>query len=428
MTETSSYAEVRELVVAHERISFSWSRDRVLADVGAGPVGMVTSYATGDGGAAPMEVNMVKGKGKQKGQNAKGKGKGKPVFPKGKSKGKGSDKGKGKNNNGKGYGDNTKGSSKGGYANKLDSNTCAYCGHWAKDCHKKKADMQVRQVEEGDPKDTAHTSGTASSSAQAVRAVLIFEPPMDFPYVKDLTALTALKLRQPFQVVHGLFGLQCLCSLCQYDMTCTDHDQFWTLCPDLKTCCCVNDSSMQSAQHVRVVIARMSTFSCTTRIATLQFGNVAFKEKFIVADVTTPLIALGHIIRSGWSLVQTDSGPCLVKGENSIDGLYKNNSLCARGCITMVSEVSPQDALPAIRAVQLGIVIRTLAAGWNRLSPHMFAIKTTLPKFVDTTPAPSDELMWLRTTLVCREGGNWEVQEFCEAIEELPAGIDKEIQ
>ena len=65
----------------------------------------------------------------------------------------------------------------------------------------------------------------------------------------------------------------------------------------------------------------------TTRIATLQFGDVAFKEKFIIADVTTPLVALGHIIRSGWSLVQSELGPCLVKGDHSIQVLYKNNSL-----------------------------------------------------------------------------------------------------
>ena len=31
----------------------------------------------------------------------------------------------------------------------------------------------------------------------------------------------------------------------------------------------------------------------STRLATVQFGDVIFREKFIVADVTTPLIALG---------------------------------------------------------------------------------------------------------------------------------------
>ena len=64
-----------------------------------------------------------------------------------------------------------------------------------------------------------------------------------------------------------------------------------------------------------------------TRVATLQFGDVAFKEKFTVADVSTPLVALGHIIRSGWSLIEKDSGPCLVKDDHSIQALYKNNSL-----------------------------------------------------------------------------------------------------
>ena len=87
----------------------------------------------------------------------------------------------------------------------------------------------------------------------------------------------------------------------------------------------------------------------------------------------------------------------------------------------MISEVEPKDALPSVRAVQLGITLRTLTAGWNKLNPQLFAIKTTLPKYDDTTTAPSDEIMWLRTTLVCREGGVWEVMEFCEAIGECLA-------
>ena len=71
---------------------------------------------------------------------------------------KSNEKGKGKSNNGKGYGygDNAKGSQKGQTATKMDPNVCAHCGksgHWARDCRKKKADMQVRQVEETDPRD-----------------------------------------------------------------------------------------------------------------------------------------------------------------------------------------------------------------------------------------------------------------------------------
>lgn len=86
----------------------------------------------------------------------------------------------------------------------------------------------------------------------------------------------------------------------------------------------------------------------TTRITTLQFGDVAFKVKFITASVTTPLIALGHIIRSGWRLVQSELGPCFVKGDRSIQVLYKKNPLCARGSISKVNQVDPGDAFSLV--------------------------------------------------------------------------------
>ena len=113
-------------------------------------------------------------------------------------------------------------------------------------------------------------------------------------------------------------------------MTCTDSDQCWTLSPELNTCCCVDGLDSDPFQHVRVVIDELpdETFmSCdvtldsgadtsvlplryssigevgpapstvfvdaqgrplavdSTRVATLQFGDVAIKEKFIVSDV-----------------------------------------------------------------------------------------------------------------------------------------------
>jgi hypothetical protein len=48
-------------------------------------------------------------------------------------------------NNSKGCADGSKGSEKGSAGGKVDSNI--FSGHWQKDCYKKKADMQVRQVE-----------------------------------------------------------------------------------------------------------------------------------------------------------------------------------------------------------------------------------------------------------------------------------------
>ena len=122
MKESSTYAEVREQVVAHERMSCSWTRDKVLQDLGATPIGAVTSYSSGDTGSAPMEVNLIKGKNKGKGKSSdKGKGKGKPNFSKGRGKGKYTDKGKGKGGSGKGYGDNSKGGQRTSYAGKVEA-------------------------------------------------------------------------------------------------------------------------------------------------------------------------------------------------------------------------------------------------------------------------------------------------------------------
>ena len=126
--------------------------------------------------------------------------KGSPFFPKGKGKSK-SDKGKGKNSNGKGYAENSKGQQKGSFSGKVDANTCSYCGktgHWQKDCYKKKNDMQVRQVEEADPKDTAHKSGTAGSTT-AVEPFRCLRPPRRTCLSR--TSLCSLSL--PAQTVHS---------------------------------------------------------------------------------------------------------------------------------------------------------------------------------------------------------------------------------
>ena len=72
----------------------------------------------------------------------------------------------------------------------------------------------------------------------------------------------------------------------------------------------------------------------------------------------------------------------------------------------------------SINAITLQPVLERLRPGWNKISPQLFAITTTVPEYVDTTLCPSDELMWLRTTLVkCRDG--WRLFEFCKQFGDL---------
>ena len=397
MREDSTFAEVREQVVAHERISCSWTRDKVLQGVGAAPLGAVTSYSSGDTGVAPMEINLIKGKSKGKGKNSdKGKGKGKPSFQKGKGKSKSNEKGKGKGGTGKGYVDSFKGGQKSAYIGKVDMNTCAYCGktgHWQKDCHKKQRDMQSKQVRvvEEVTSETATTT-VSSVNAGSVRMVSAAGGTLDSCYVEGLTVFSSGSSGPVVQHV------QMLSEACvHFDMSCTDSDSDWIFSPDASPCApnSESDSSASSCSHrsfhVRALSETatygMSSHCCdvildsgadtsalpliyagvgdkcqdpsttfvdaqgvplsveSTRIATVQFGDVCFKEKFIIADVASPLIALGHVIRNGWNLVQRDGNPCLVKDDKVIQVLYRNNSLCARGVISRVSEVPPEDAV-----------------------------------------------------------------------------------
>ena len=72
----------------------------------------------------------------------------------------------------------------------------------------------------------------------------------------------------------------------------------------------------------------------------------------------------------------------------------------------------------SINAITLQPVLEHLRPGWNNISPHLFAITTTVAEYVDTTLCPSDELMWLRTTLVKFRDG-WRLFEFCKQIGDL---------
>ena len=122
MTEHSSYAQVRELVLSYETVTTTWSAGRIHSELGILPSG---STATSSSGPAPMEIDRF-----EKGKKGRGKGKMKSKdssFSKGKAKGK-FDKGKGKSK---------QDVSKPRMATSNDQ--CLHCGkygHFKRDCWK----------------------------------------------------------------------------------------------------------------------------------------------------------------------------------------------------------------------------------------------------------------------------------------------------
>jgi hypothetical protein len=68
----------------------------------------------------------------------------------------------------------------------------------------------------------------------------------------------------------------------------------------------------------------------STRLANVQFGDVTFKERFIVKDVTCPLLSLGSVLRGGCNIMHIDGTPYSVKDDMKISVMFRNNSLCSR--------------------------------------------------------------------------------------------------
>ena len=139
LKEDSSYADIREAVLAHERVTKGFSSESILKQI--------QTPAPEHDTSAPMEVDRVfKGGGKeQKGKGKKGefKGKGRGAFggmPWGFGRGKGKGKpqkgkSKGKKGSGKKGGGKSKGKNKGQKGGASEG--CWICGdtrHWSKEC------------------------------------------------------------------------------------------------------------------------------------------------------------------------------------------------------------------------------------------------------------------------------------------------------
>ena len=57
------------------------------------------------------------------------------------------------------------------------------------------------------------------------------------------------------------------------------------------------------------------------------------------------------------------------------------------------------------------------------MSENVFGLRSISPNHVDTTYCPSSGLLWLRTTLIKGDDGEWELEEFGQSIAELPTMV-----
>ena len=168
------------------------------------------------------------------------------------------------------------------------------------------------------------------------------------------------------------------------------------------------------------------------RIAEVRFGPVVFRERFIIAAVTSPLISMARLLKDGWHLQNEGDGTMnLVRKHRHIPVHFKRNSLCATGVIRILTEntdVSSSTSPPSgqvhsaghVRALTLGRAWTGMGQGWIQLSGNVFGLRSISPNHVDTTCCPSSVQLWSRAMVV---NGNW--RNLDRALQNYPPWLDR---
>ena len=292
------------------------------------------------------------------------KEKGKEDFGKVKSKGKGQGKFDSK---GKGLGKNQ---------NSNSSVVCHYCGkqgHMEKECFKFQRDQNgqkgggkgkqgnaVRQVQiEEVPEGSTNAEAASSSSGPPPKsAVRLVERVFDLTAIPESFSDGAVRvvssfcemdspsfMREPCSHSCKSYACDCTCDVEQFDLPCSDSDGIWTDSPwlqdDLTSHVRMLNNENQGPDDIVLDSgADVSAFPLcysgvgtqishdgslfvdaqgnalhvhSTKLAKVQIGDVTFKEKFIVSAVTTPLLSLGNIMHSGWSIHNNGTSQWLTK-------------------------------------------------------------------------------------------------------------------
>ena len=429
MSESSTYAEVRERVLSFETVSHVYNASKIQQEFGVGAV-----Y----NGPQPMEIDLVsKGKGKwwtknnQKGDYKGKKGDG----TKGGHKDDRTNKGKGKGDkSGSGKASADKGKAKGQGQDKVPKGNCLYCGkpgHWKKDCWQAKRDGAVRAVTESDePNTQQQTSAAASSSvsqssasqAGAIRRVLqSSSAPRAFAFF-DLTSQDEC-YKGSVRMVE------------QYDMSYSDNDEQWTECGDIELI--LDSGADHSALPLRFAsIGKPAGDSGHTfvdaqgndlpvaqvRVAEVALGDMCFKENFIIAPVNNPLLCLGRLYKAGFEVRKWNDQLQLGCEDHAVPVEFRRNSLAVQGSIRMLEQArTGTDERLHVRAITLRSVLANLPTDGSlvQVGEAVYARCGFSANYINTTLLPLQSLLWRRTTLVKRVGQGWDLIEFCEDISKL---------
>ena len=361
MTETSTYDSVREAVLSYESVTTTWSASRVHMELGVGQ---------DSGGPAPMDISRInedgKGKGKGKGKHNKGKGKGgKGKGKQSKGKGKGGNQANGRGGKGAGKGRGGKGRGKGRGKNPNECLACGEIGHWKRDCPNA---MQVNQLTAGAQSTQQAQVQVSSAVPRQAASKASAHPPAN---------VRRVEFGHP-EVFH--FPQDDVVNLTIYDVS----DELGSGDLESSNSWAIEDWSsirmlsrvgrqVRSLEHGQVEIIldsgadtsalpvsmaglgvsvqdprNQASFSDVqgnplavqdTRLCEVTIGGgLKFLERFVIANVTSPLVCLGKLYRAGWYVKPGQDGLCLTDGTTQLRVDYRHQSFATTGVIRMLSQ------------------------------------------------------------------------------------------
>ena len=86
-------------------------------------------------------------------------------------------------------------------------------------------------------------------------------------------------------------------------------------------------------------------------------NGVTFRERFLVTDVTSPLLACGKLYKAGWSVQHMNNELVLTKGSRRVPVRFRHNSLVVEGSIRAVMS-KPESC--QVRVVTLSPVLERM--------------------------------------------------------------------
>ena len=221
-------------------------------------------------------------------------------------------------------------------------------------------------------------------------------------------------------------------------MTTSDLDGCWTVA-DFTDECHVRALCANADQMEIILDSFWNMLQRTaTRTARVSFGtnsgngSAVFHKNFLVTNVSQPLLALGKLIRGGWSVQSCGGKTVLSNGMHAIPVFYRKNSLCAYGEVRAISgdhEASENEDLLAaqfcppefrVRYVELNDTLKSLGSSWEQVTDTCWALKTNSTTFLDVTKGMPDKAVDHRATIVFL-GGRWQLLELGE--KQIPDAI-----